>query len=182
MVSACRLITDAAPSTARLRSCNPNILHWRRIIGNAVKYTPTGTLSVRARLVGATLQGDVRRSSVTATDAGSERVLLARAPRNGTWIALQIVDTGVGIERADLERIFDEFEQVNAGPRGDSMQRGTGLGLAISRRLARLLGGEISVESERGRGSTFTIWLPVNAADLVREPAIAAVADGGPIA
>ena len=160
--------------------------HLRQIlinlIGNAVKYTPTGTLSVRARLVGATLQGDVRRSSVTVTDAGSERVLLARAPRTGTWIALQIVDTGVGIERADLARIFDEFEQVNAGPRGDSMQRGTGLGLAISRRLARLLGGEISVESERGRGSTFTIWLPVNAADLVREPAIAAVADGGPIA
>ena len=160
--------------------------HLRQIlinlIGNAVKYTPTGTLSVRARLVGAALQGDVRRSSVTVTDAGSERVLLARAPRTGTWIALQIVDTGVGIERADLERIFDEFEQVNAGPRGDSMQRGTGLGLAISRRLARLLGGEISVESERGRGSTFTIWLPVNAADLVREPAIAAVADGGPIA
>ena len=160
--------------------------HLRQIlinlIGNAVKYTPTGTLSVRARLVGATLQGDVRRSSVTVTDAGSERVLLARAPRTGTWIALQIVDTGVGIERADLARIFDEFEQVNAGPRGDSMQRGTGLGLAISRRLARLLGGEISVESERGRGSTFTIWLPVNAADLVREPAIAAVADGGLIA
>ena len=160
--------------------------HLRQIlinlIGNAVKYTPTGTLSVRARLVGAALQGDVRRSSVTVTDAGSERVLLARAPRTGTWIALQIVDTGVGIERADLERIFDEFEQVNAGPRGDSMQRGTGLGLAISRRLARLLGGEISVESERGRGSTFTIWLPVNAADLVREPAIAVVADGGPIA
>ena len=160
--------------------------HLRQIlinlIGNAVKYTPTGTLSVRARLVGAALQGDVRRSSVTVTDAGSERVLLARAPRTGTWIALQIVDTGVGIERADLARIFDEFEQVNAGPRGDSMQRGTGLGLAISRRLARLLGGEISVESERGRGSTFTIWLPVNAADLVREPAIAAVADGGLIA
>ena len=78
--------------------------------------------------------------------------------------------SGVGIAAPDLERIFDEFEQVNAGPRGDSMQRGTGLGLAISRRLARLLGGDIGVESELARGSTFTVWLPVNPADLTREP------------
>ena len=160
--------------------------HLRQIlinlIGNAVKYTAVGTLSVRARLVGAPTQPSVRRQSAPSPSAGSEPSLLARAPRAGTWIALQIVDTGIGIESGDLERIFDEFEQVNAGPRGDSMQRGTGLGLAISRRLARLLGGEISVESERGRGSTFTIWLPVSAADLVREPAVAPQVDADAIA
>ena len=148
--------------------------HLRQIlinlIGNAVKYTPTGTVSVRARLVGAPGQASGRRSHGGEADESIARLLLARAPRSGIWIALQVVDTGVGIATADLERIFDEFEQVNAGPRGDSMQRGTGLGLAISRRLARLLGGEIAVESEIGRGATFTVWLPVNAADLVREP------------
>ena len=148
--------------------------HLRQIlinlIGNAVKYTPAGTVSVRARLVGAPGQVSGRRSLGGDADESIARLLLARAPRSGIWIALQVVDTGVGIATADLERIFDEFEQVNAGPRGDSMQRGTGLGLAISRRLARLLGGEIAVESEIGRGSTFMVWLPVNASDLAREP------------
>ena len=148
--------------------------HLRQIlinlIGNAVKYTPTGTVGVRARLVGGPVQQTVRSPDVAS--ATGERAMRSqlKAPRSGTWIALQVVDTGVGIGSADLERIFDEFEQVNAGPRGDSMNRGTGLGLAISRRLARVLGGEISVESELGRGSTFTVWLPVNPADLTREP------------
>jgi signal transduction histidine kinase len=82
------------------------------------------------------------------------------------WVAVQVIDTGIGISPADQERIFDEFEQVNAGPRSDSMERGTGLGLAISRRLARLLGGEISVDSQLGKGSTFTIWLPISPADI----------------
>ena len=151
--------------------------HLRQIlinlIGNAVKYTPAGTVSVRARLLGGPPDSNIHmtptRSSIIGLDDASARNLLARAPRSGTWVVLQVVDSGVGIAPADLERIFDEFEQVNAGPRGDSMSRGTGLGLAISRRLARLLGGDVSVESELGRGSTFTVWLPVNPADLNRE-------------
>jgi signal transduction histidine kinase len=148
--------------------------HLRQIlinlIGNAVKYTPTGSVSVRARLLGAPEDFSSRTPMPRAgMDDPSAAALLARAPRTGIWIALQVIDTGVGIAAGDMARIFDEFEQVNAGPRGDSMQRGTGLGLAISRRLARLLGGDISVESVLSRGSTFTIWLPVSPADLARE-------------
>jgi signal transduction histidine kinase len=82
----------------------------------------------------------------------------AGAPLPDTWIALAVADSGIGIAPEAQARIFDEFEQV--GPRtGDSAERGTGLGLAISRRLARALGGELTVESAPGRGSTFTIWL-----------------------
>jgi signal transduction histidine kinase len=148
--------------------------HLRQIlinlIGNAVKYTPSGAVSVRARLLGAPEELGARTPTPRAgMDDPSAAALLAKAPRSGIWVALQVIDTGVGIATNDLARIFDEFEQVNAGPRGDSMQRGTGLGLAISRRLARLLGGDISVESVLGRGSTFTIWLPVSPADLARE-------------
>ena len=146
--------------------------HLRQIlinlIGNAVKYTPAGTISVRARLVESPEPAAPKKASQARPGNAMNQSSL-RPPRNGAWIALQVVDTGVGIGSADLERIFDEFEQVNAGPRGDSMQRGTGLGLAISRRLARLLGGEVGVESTIGQGSTFTIWLPVNAADLSAE-------------
>jgi len=139
--------------------------HLRQIlvnlIGNAIKYTPAGGIAVRARLAGAPVAAGSR---ATPTE---DPALLNRSPdRRKTWIALQVIDTGIGISPSDQERIFDEFEQVNAGPRGDSMHRGTGLGLAISRRLAQLLDGDLRVESQLGKGSTFTLWLPVHPADL----------------
>jgi two-component system sensor histidine kinase EvgS len=134
--------------------------HLRQIIvnllGNAVKYTPTGGIAVRARVID-------ERNAGHVVGAPSH----AGAPQGGqAWVALQIADSGIGIAPADLARVFEEFEQVNAGPRGDSMQRGTGLGLPISRRLARLLGGDIAIESELGKGSTFTVWIPVDPADV----------------
>jgi signal transduction histidine kinase len=141
--------------------------HLRQIlvnlIGNAIKYTPAGGVAVRGRLVGASPPHVRLPRRATPEDP----VLASQAPDpRRIWIALQVVDTGVGIAPADQLRIFEEFEQVNAGPRSESMQRGTGLGLAISRRLAHLLGGDIRLESQLGKGSTFTLWLPVNAADL----------------
>jgi signal transduction histidine kinase len=145
--------------------------HLRQIlvnlIGNAVKYTPSGGISIRARLVGASTQSVLLARRHTPDDP----FLAGQSPdQRRVWIALQVVDTGVGIAPANQARIFEEFEQVNAGPRGESMQRGTGLGLAISRRLAQLLGGDIRVESQVGRGSTFTLWLPVHPADLEPMP------------
>lgn len=169
--------------------------HLRQIIvnlvGNAVKYTASGGIAVRARLIGpASPVRPTDHASPVLTRHDSPRLeeegslatiaaLAARAPRaDRPWLALQVSDSGIGIAPEDQERIFEEFEQVNAGPRGDSMRRGTGLGLSISRRLARLLGAELTVESELGRGSTFTLWLPVDPADLEvrRTPAVPSVA------
>jgi signal transduction histidine kinase len=139
--------------------------HLRQILinllGNAVKFTSNGGISIRGKLIGT--EDQTAGSSIVRTASA----LIARSPRpDGIWIALQVADSGIGISDRDRDRIFDEFEQVNAGPRGDSMRRGTGLGLSISRRLARLIGGDLTVESELGRGSVFTVWLPVNPADL----------------
>ena len=103
-------------------------------------------------------------NSIKFSDHGSVEVSARRSPRNPDheiWISVS--DTGIGIAAADQDRIFEEFEQVRPSGRGDSIQRGTGLGLAISRKLARLLGGELRVESELGRGATFTLVLPINA-------------------
>jgi signal transduction histidine kinase len=140
-----RLRTDPA----HLRQILVNLL------GNAIKYTPSGQVAVRARLL-------------DTSGSESDRARLpSRLPgAHGVWIAISVHDTGIGIAAEDQSRVFDEFEQVNAGPRGDSMRRGTGLGLSISRRLARMLGGEITLESARDRGATFTLWLPVDPADL----------------
>ena len=79
---------------------------------------------------------------------------------NGDRLTLSVRDTGIGIARNDLRRIFDAFTQVHTGtsrPYG-----GTGLGLHTAHRLARLIGGEITVESAEGRGSTFSLVLPID--------------------
>lgn len=134
--------------------------HLRQILvnllGNAVKYTKEGGIVIRTRLV----------DTIPDSGPGSVRPSYPSNP----WIGIQVIDTGIGIHSADQSRIFEEFEQVNAGPRGHSAERGTGLGLSISRRLAGLIGGMVELESELGKGSTFTLWLPVDPADLSAAP------------
>lgn len=103
-------------------------------------------------------------NAIKFTEKGSVSLIARRAdddPHGHVSIAVQ--DTGIGIASPDLERIFEEFEQVRPGGRGDSLQRGTGLGLTISRKLARLLGGEVTVTSIVGEGSRFTLVLPLAA-------------------
>jgi PAS domain S-box-containing protein len=107
------------------------------LLSNAIKFTDRGEVRVSAqRLETAPVQG------------------------GGPAMRLQICDTGIGIRPEDLQVLFQPFQQLESGL--DRKHEGTGLGLAISRRLAELLGGEISAASEWGKGSTFTVVLPLD--------------------
>jgi two-component system, sensor histidine kinase and response regulator len=112
------------------------------LVGNAVKFTTEGRVGIEARVHSG---ADGRR-----------------------WLAIAVSDSGIGIDQATLARLFTEFTQADAS----TTRRfgGTGLGLVISRRLATLMGGDISVVSTPGQGSTFTLTLPGRAAELP-EPA-----------
>ena len=129
--------------------------HLRQIlmnlVSNAIKYTEQGGIVIRTKSISTSDPSIPQHLCVPSNEP-----LTVTRP----WVVLQVTDTGIGITPTDHILVFEEFEQVNAGPRGDSMKRGTGLGLPISRRLARLLGGDVTLESELQRGSTFTIWLP----------------------
>jgi signal transduction histidine kinase len=104
------------------------------LLSNAVKYTSHGSITLRVE----------RRPVEPIVDAE-------------LWAAIDVSDTGRGIPGEKQAAIFEEFTRLG----GDDTS-GAGLGLAISQRLAQALGGRIAVRSEVGRGSTFTLWLPVD--------------------
>jgi signal transduction histidine kinase len=95
-------------------------------------------------------------NAVKFTTSGSIRL---RAQAANGLLAIAVADTGIGIAADKLGLIFEEFEQADAS--STRVHGGTGLGLAIARRLARLMGGDISIESTPGSGATFTLRLPV---------------------
>ena len=136
---------------ARIRQILLNLL------SNAVKFTDPGgsvTLAVgESRTLPLTSAVALPAAAVSAAGNGA----------SGGWVSISVRDTGHGIAPDMLDTIFQPFVQV--GGATDSVYRrsqgGTGLGLAISRRLARLMRGDVTVESEPGLGSTFTLWLPV---------------------
>jgi signal transduction histidine kinase len=101
-------------------------------------------------------------NAVKFTDRGE--IQIAASQQNGS-LRLVVSDTGIGIPKEELYQIFEEFY------RGDSSStknfRGTGLGLAIVKQFANLLGGEVGVESEVGKGSVFTVTLPLDHGDSV---------------
>jgi signal transduction histidine kinase len=111
-------------------------------------------------------------NAVKFTPEGGRVVL--KAESDGLHLILAVIDTGVGIAPEDQELVFEKFRQ--AGSALTREHQGTGLGLSIVRELAKLLGGDVGLQSELGRGSTFTVTLPLRLNqeprldfDLVRE-------------
>ena len=105
------------------------------LVSNAVKYTPRG--------------GRIEVAACVKSDGD--------APHVGRWVAIDVCDDGPGISAEQRHRLFEEFTRFDP-----NAAQGAGIGLAISQRLAAALGGSITVRSEVGAGSTFTLWLPVS--------------------
>lgn len=120
------------------------------LVGNAVKFTPVGEVRVTVRLLsgkGPTL------APFPDQPLGGEGQLLAELDDGSLTLEFAVHDTGIGISPADREKLFQAFSQLDSS----TVRRygGAGLGLVISRNLVRLMGGDIRLESEAGRGSKF---------------------------
>jgi adenylate cyclase len=103
------------------------------------------------------------------TEQGLVTVAVARRPEGGRdWITFAVSDTGIGMTAEQVGRLFEEFSQADAST--TRKYGGTGLGLAISRRFCRMMGGDITVESAPGKGSTFTIRLPAEVQPMEGAP------------
>jgi two-component system, sensor histidine kinase and response regulator len=126
-----------------------------------IKTDPTRLRQILLNLLG---------NAIKFTEEGEVSLHIAETQvRNKTYLRFSIRDTGVGISKNDIERLFKPFTQVTNTL--SSRQQGTGLGLAISRQLAQCLGGNISVKSQPGIGSVFTLYInPGNLDGVERRP------------
>ena len=144
------------------------------LIGNAIKFTQTGSVTLR---VGSGSRETIHNSQFTIhnsqfTNTNNQQPTTNNSSLLTTHYSLltfSVIDTGVGIAPAEIDRLFDPFVQAEAGI---SSQEGTGLGLPISRKFVQLMGGNITVESRLGEGSCFKFYIQAEstAADVMPSP------------
>jgi len=163
-----RLLKKQGEAETREIDLNDIITETMEIVGaealkngvDLVVYKPNGALPVRVDFI--QLQQVLINIAMNAIDAmrhcdRGERKLSVDTALNGSSVEVSVADTGPGIEPEKWSAIFEPFVQLERSFKNP--QEGTGLGLAISRDLARGMGGDLFVESPRGRGATFTLVL-----------------------
>jgi CheY-like chemotaxis protein len=161
---------EITPSTPVAIETDSNRLKqiMKNLVSNAIKFTESGRVSLNI--------------GPASPSAKYRNPALLRAP---AIIAFAVTDTGIGIPKEKQQIIFEAFQQADTSTA--RRYGGTGLGLTISRELARLLDGEIGLHSELGKGSTFTLYLPVKPIEAIpatgapeAEPAAEAVETAHP--
>lgn len=120
----------------------------KNFLSNAIKFTEEGHATVTAYVP-------------------PEKEFNHLSVRTKDLIAFSVEDSGIGIDAKDRRNIFEAFQQVDSS--AERKFKGTGLGLSISKQIATSLGGSISLESTPGKGSTFTVFLPVNSSKCIEE-------------
>lgn len=136
------------------------------LLSNACKFTQKGTITLtlsRGR------GGDGENSSIPIQNGEAISTSSSPLPVNPQdWITFQVTDTGIGMTAEQMSRLFEAFTQADAST--TRQYGGTGLGLAITKKLCQMMGGDVTVESEVGKGSTFTIHLPTIVLDPKAQP------------
>jgi signal transduction histidine kinase/DNA-binding response OmpR family regulator/HPt (histidine-containing phosphotransfer) domain-containing protein len=150
------LVCDIGPAVPLRLQGDPGRIRQvlTNLVGNAIKFTAAGEVEVRVEAVGA------------------DGAALALSPAVGDTVNIRttVRDTGIGMAAARLGDIFEAFTQADSST--TRKYGGTGLGLAICKRLVTLMGGDIAVESEPGKGSEFAFTLPLKVAEAVSETAL----------
>lgn len=149
----CRSIIDDVSATLRTLAESKN-LQFETFIPNEDLVIRTDRRSLTQILINLT------NNAIKFTDKGSVRIELHSHQESGKTLAqISVVDTGIGIRPEDQTRLFQAFMQVDSS--STRSYEGTGLGLHVSQKLADMIGGRVSFESEYGRGSRFTVSIPV---------------------
>lgn len=146
------LIWDYPSDLPTLETDRDKLRHiLQNLVNNAIKYTDRGSVTIAARM-----KEGSRQQAVGGGEEPSASHLSPQALEK--WVEFKVTDTGIGIPKESLPSIFEMFRQVKGLKNGS--RGGVGLGLHIVKKFAELLGGKIEVESELGKGSTFTVTMP----------------------